>query len=133
MKTVILSALMVLATSTAFAKDLNLVCLMGDIADLDIRIFSTGNGKATIEVKETAASGDEQILYNSNASNAEIQNAIQAGKISEVVSKSNLQDMFGGAYLHAGLLNMTLNPKTQAWDVLWSYSSDVMIAICSEK
>jgi hypothetical protein len=132
MKSVFLTALMVLVTSTAFAKDLNLVCMMGDIADLDIRVFSTGD-KATIQVTETAPSGDAQVLYNSNASNADVQAAISAGKLSAVVSKSNLQDMFGGAYLDAGLLNMTLNPQSQAWDVLWSYSSDVIRAVCSEK
>lgn len=132
MKSAILTALMILATSTAFAKDLNLICMMGDIADLDIRVFSTGD-KATIEVKETAPSGNERILYNSNASNDDVQAAIAAGKLNAVVSKSNLQDTFGGAYLDAGLLNMTLDPSTQKWDILWSYSSVVMTAVCSEK
>lgn len=132
MNKLIISALIVLSAPSAFAKNLDLVCMLGDIADLDIRVYTVG-AKATIEVKETEMSGEEKILINTHTSNREVQDAITAGKIFAVVSKSDLQDMFGGAYLDAGMLDMTLDQSTQKWDVLWSFGSVVMTAVCSEK
>ena len=106
---------------------------MGDIGDLDIIVSSTADKKGLIEVKFTHPNSEVEILTNKNLNNDVIQAAIKKGNLTATVSKSDLKDTFGGAFIDAGLLNMKLNRATQKYDVLFSYFSLVITASCSQK
>lgn len=132
MKKMFLSALIVLSASSAFAKNLELVCMMGDIADLGIWVYTSGS-HATIKVTEGDMSGAEKIFLNTHTLDRTMQDAISAGRIVAIASKSDLQEVFGGAYLDAGMLDMTYNKNTEKWDVLWASGSVVMTAECTDQ
>ncbi|XGC81753.1 hypothetical protein ACES2L_04560 [Bdellovibrio bacteriovorus] len=102
MKKFIVAALVSFMSVSAFAQNTHLICMTGDVTDMDIKI-ETAAGKEKLSVILTAMDGETVTSYvNSN-----ITSKLASGTVNEVVSTSDLQDSFGGAYLDAGLLNMT--------------------------
>ena len=104
MKTMI-ATLSLLLSINAYAKDSHLICVTGDIGDMDIKIETTPNGKEKLSVILTAMDGETVRTYvNSNFANQSLSEGLKNGKIQAIVSKSDLLAAFGGAFLDAGVL-----------------------------
>ncbi|MBS1971755.1 MAG: hypothetical protein JSU04_15695 [Bdellovibrionales bacterium] len=133
MKT-ILAALTVLLSVNAFAKDAHLICMTGDIADMDIKIESGANNKEKLSVILTGMDGVTVRTYvNSNFENNSASDGLKSGKIQAIVSKSDLQAEFGGAFLDAGVLELNYNAQTKKNDVIFAAEGNVYTAACSEQ
>lgn len=133
MKT-ILATLTLLLSVNAFAKDTHLICMTGDITDMDIKIESTNNGKEKLSVILTAMDGVTiRTFVNSNFVNNSASEGLKAGKIQAIVSKSDLAATFGGAFLDAGVLELNYNSKTQKNDVIFAAEGNVYTAACAEQ
>lgn len=133
MKT-ILAALTFLLSVNAFAKDVHLVCMTGDISDMDIKIESTANGKEKLSVILTAMDGvTVRTFVNSNFENESASAGLQAGKIQAIVSKTDLAAVFGGAFLDAGVLELNTNKTTKKHDVIFAAEGVVYTAACAEQ
>jgi hypothetical protein len=133
MKT-ILAALTVLMSVNAFAKDAHLICMTGDIADMDIKIESTSNNKEKLSVILTGMDGVTVRTYvNSNFENNSASEGLKKGKIEAIVSKSDLQAVFGGAFLDAGVLELNYNAQTKKNDVIFAAEGIVYTAACAEQ
>lgn len=133
MKT-ILATLTLLLSVNAFAKDAHLICMTGDITDLDIKIESTSNGKEKLSVILTAMDGETiRTFVNSNFVNESASEGLKAGKIQAIVSKSDLNAVFGGAFLDAGVLELNYNSQTKKNDVIFAAEGIVYTAACTEQ
>jgi len=133
LKAFVASMALLLAT-TAFAQNTHLVCVTGDIGDLDLKIEDMPNGKEKLSVILTGMDGETVRTYvNSNFSNQSLSNGLKSGKIQAIVSKSDLQASFGGAFLDAGVLELNTNPSTKRQDVIFAAEGLVFVAECSEK
>lgn len=133
MKT-ILATLTLLLSVNAFAKDAHLICMTGDITDMDIKIESTSNGKEKLSVILTAMDGETiRTFVNSNFVNESASEGLKAGKIQAIVSKSDLNAVFGGAFLDAGVLELNYNSQTKKNDVIFAAEGIVYTAACTEQ
>jgi len=134
MKPFFASLIMVLISVNAFAGEAHLVCLTGDISDMDITIQTTNNGKEKLSVVLTGMDGATVRSYvNSNFENNSASAGLKAGKIQAIVSKSDLAAVFGGAFLQAGVLELNYNSETQKNDVIFAAEGSVIVATCTEQ
>lgn len=132
MKTV-LATLTLLLSATAFA-DTHLICQTGDIGDMDIKIESSANGKEKLSVILTAMDGvTVRTFVNSGFEDGSATAGLKAGKIQAIVSKTDLNAEFGGAFLDAGVLELNANSKTKKNDVIFAAEGVVYTATCSEQ
>lgn len=131
MKKTLLAAVVTLFSLNSFAANKHLICMMGDIADMDIKIESLGDGKEQLSVILMGMDGETKTVYkNSHFVNDSLSKQLNDGKMTAIVSKSDLQDMFGGAFLGAGTVSMDLNKETKAYDVSFSANDVVYQASC---
>ena len=129
-KTTILALSMLIGLSATAAETKTLVCLMGDIAHMDIVISSNDKGSEKIQVKLYVGMNDDlaPVIYENSQSGQ----SLKSGSIDVIVSTSNLEDIFGGAYLSAGLLKMTERKEKGRYDVLFAAQNTVYTANCGE-
>lgn len=133
MKT-ILATLVLMLSVNAFAKDAHLICMTGDISDMDIKIESLSSGKEKLSVILTAMDGvTVRTFVNTNFENSSASQGLKDGKIQAIVSKSDLAAVFGGAFLDAGVLELNYNSKTQKNDVIFAAEGIVYTATCTEQ
>jgi hypothetical protein len=133
MKTLLIT-LTILLSVNAFAKDVHLICQMGDIADMDIKIEAGNNGKEKLSVILTGMDGQTVRTYvNSNFANKSASEGLKSGKIQAIVSKSDLQAEFGGAFLDAGVLELNANSSPKKNDVIFAAEGNVYTATCVEQ
>lgn len=133
MKTII-ATLTLLLSGNAFAKNSHLICITGDIGDMDIKIEATANGKEKLSVILTAMDGETIRTYvNSNFANQSLSEGLKNGKIQAIVSKSDLLAAFGGAFLDAGVLELNTNSVTKKQDVIFAAEGVVFTAACIEQ
>ncbi|WP_413291222.1 hypothetical protein [Bdellovibrio sp. HCB337] len=133
MKSVLASMVLMLSVN-AYAKDSHLICMTGDIGDMDIKIESTSNGKEKLSVILTAMDGvTVRTFVNSNFSSQSLSDGLKNGKIQAIVSKSDLQASFGGAFLDAGVLELNTNAQTKKQDVIFAAEGIVYTAACTEQ
>jgi len=132
MKT-LFAAMTFMMSVSAFANT-HLICQTGDIADMDIKIESTENDKEKISVILTGMDGvTSRTFVNSGFANNSATQGLKDGKIQAIVSKSDLNIVFGGAFLEAGVLELNANPTTKKYDVIFAAEGNVYTAACSEK
>lgn len=130
----LLASLTFLLSTSAFAKDVHMICLLGDVADMDIKIESLANNKEKLSVILTGMDGVTVRTYvNSNFENNAASEGLKSGKIQAILSKSDLAAVFGGAFLDAGVLELNTNGKTQKHDVIFAAEGLVYTAACSEQ
>lgn len=133
MKKIVL-ALALLMSAPALAQATHLICMTGDIGDMDIKIEAQANGREKLSVILTAMDGETVRTYvNSNFENAAASRGLREGKIQAIVSKSDLMATFGGAFLEAGILELNTDPKTQKHNVIFAAEGLVYVASCSEQ
>lgn len=133
MKT-ILATLVLMLSANAFANDAHLICMTGDISDMDIKIESLSSGKEKLSVILTAMDGvTVRTFVNTNFENGSASQGLKDGKIQAIVSKSDLAAVFGGAFLDAGVLELNYNSKTQKNDVIFAAEGVVYTATCTEQ
>ena len=131
MKTIIIALSMLVGLSaTAAESSKTLVCLMGDIANMDIVISSNDKGSEKIQVKLFTSMNDDlaPIIYE----NSQLNQSLENGSIDIIVSTSNLEEIFGGAYLQAGILKMTETKEKGRYEVLFAARDLVYTANCGE-
>jgi hypothetical protein len=137
-----LAVLVFVLSGNAFAKDSHLnsqlnshlICLTGDIGDMDIKIEDQGQGQEKLSVILTAMDGITTRTYmNTNFLKNAASEGLKAGKIQAIVSKTNLVANFGGAFLDAGVLELNRNPVTQKNEVIFAAEGIVYVSICTEK
>lgn len=112
-----------------------LVCLMGDIANMDIVISSNDKGDEKVQVMLFQGMSDDadMIVYeNSSFKKSQLSKSLKKGSLDTVVSTSDLSEIFGGAYLNAGMLKMTQSKEKGRYDVLFSAQNTVYTANCGE-
>lgn len=130
----ILATLVLMLSVNAFAKDAHLICMTGDISDMDIKIESLSSGKEKLSVILTAMDGvTVRTFVNTNFENSSASQGLKDGKIQAIVSKSDLAAVFGGAFLDAGVLELNYNSKTQKNDVIFAAEGIVYTATCTEQ
>lgn len=133
MKTLI-AALTLLVSVSAAAKDTHLICQTGDISDMDIKIESTSGNREKLSVILTHMDGvTERVFINSGFKGDSLSQGLKNGKIQAIVSKTDLQASFGGAFLDAGVLDLTTNKTTRKQDVIFAAEGYVYVASCSEQ
>ncbi len=131
MKTLIATlSLFISLSATAADTSKTLVCLMGDIANMDIIISSNDKGGEKIQVKLFPSMNDDTpaIVYE----NSQSDQSLKKGALDIIVSTSDLEDIFGGAYLQAGILKMTASKEKGRYDVLFAAQNTVYTANCGE-
>ena len=103
---------------------------MGDIANMDIVISSNDKGSKKVQVKLYIGMNDDlkPVVYE----NSQSDQSIKSGSLDIVVSTSNLEETFGGAYLSAGMLKMTQSKEKGRYDVLFAAQNTVYTANCGE-
>jgi hypothetical protein len=74
----------------------------------------------------------KRTLINSQFSKAELEAQLFSTPITVMVSETDLQENFGGAYSQTGLLHAIYNPETKRFDVKLAYNSAVYTADCGE-
>lgn len=123
-------ALFIGLSANAADTSKTLVCLMGDIANMDIVISSNDKGSKKIQVKLYIGMNDDlkPVVYE----NSQSDQSLQSGSLDIVVSTSNLEETFGGAYLSAGMLKMTQSKEKGRYDVLFAAQNTVYTANCGE-
>lgn len=133
MKNIILSLLIFVTGGFSMAAtSKTLICKMGGIADMDIVISNQGKGRESVEVILYAMDGDTKYSYkNSSYVRSSVTKALAKGKFKAIVSKSELQDNFGGAFLQAGMLEMK-KMSNGRFDVLFAAQDTVFTANCGE-
>ncbi len=112
-----------------------LVCLMGDIANMDIVISSNDKGDEKVQVMLFQGMSDDadMIVYeNSSFKKSQLSKSLKKGSLDTVVSTSDLSEIFGGAYLNAGMLKMTQSKEKGRYDVFFSAQNTVYTANCGE-
>lgn len=129
MKKLAIVALINLFAVGAFAQNTHLICMTGDITDMDIKIENVA-GKEKLSVILTAMDGETVTNFVNSNVGREISADLAKGEVKAVVSTSDLQDTFGGAYLDAGLLNMKKNKTVGGFDVLFASKGIVIQANC---
>ncbi len=133
MKT-ILATLTFLLSVSAFAKDSHLTCVTGDIGDMDIKIEGQANGKEKLSVILTAMDGVTLRTYvNTNFANQAASLGLKNGRIQAIVSKSDLAETFGGAFLDAGVFELNRNKTTQQNEVIFAAEGIVYVSTCTEQ
>lgn len=116
---------------TAQAKDMTLICMMGDGADMDIEVTMLANKKEKITVVLMSADGESKTKFmNSGFVNSSLSNSLVTGKLDVIVSESDLNESFGGAFIDAGMLTMQLQKDTGRYDVLFAAKGIVYTASC---
>ena len=123
-------ALFIGLSANAADTSKTLVCLMGDIANMDIVISSNDKGSKKVQVKLYIGMNDDlkPVVYE----NSQSDQSIKSGSLDIVVSTSNLEETFGGAYLSAGMLKMTQSKEKGRYDVLFAAQNTVYTANCGE-
>ncbi len=142
MKNIILTTALILFSLTSYAQSVDsadtsktLVCLMGDIANMDIVISSNRNGNEKVQVMLFQGMSDDadMLVYeNSNFKKSQLSKSLKKGSLDTVVSTSDLYEIFGGAYLNAGMLKMTQSKEKGRYDVLFAAENTVYTANCGE-
>ncbi|MEN0060040.1 MAG: hypothetical protein AAGB31_14460 [Bdellovibrio sp.] len=101
---------------------------------MDITITSYGDKKESVTVSLTGMNEDApaRVYKNSSFAQSAVSTALVDGKFEAVLSKSDLQSIFGGAYLAAGILKMTKTEKASRYDVLFAAEDIVYTANCGE-
>lgn len=130
-KTIILALFLFIGLSANAANtSKTLICLMGDIANMDIIISSNDKGGEKIQVKLFVGMNDDldALVYE----NSQSSQSLKSGSLDLIVSTSNLDDIFGGAYLSAGMLKMTETNEKGRYDVLFAAQNTVYTANCGE-
>lgn len=127
----VFALILFLLSSNAFAKETRLICVTGDAVDMDLVITQNTGKKETLKVTLTGM-GDSapRIFVNSHFVNASLSQNFKRGKVEAIVSKSDLDQSFGGAYIDAGMLNLALNKVTKKYDVLFAAEGEVYTAAC---
>lgn len=132
------SSFLIIATlitfaSTGFAKEINMICLTGDATDMDLKIESSESGLEKLSVTLTAMDGETIRVYvNSKFKDFSLTRGMQEGGIDALVSKSDLEQQFGGAYLDAGMVHAAFNKDSKKYDVLFAAEGQVYTGACSE-
>ena len=131
MKKLALTLVAIALSSSAFAGQLSLVCRTGDIADMDVKV-ETVSGNEKVSVILTGMDGETVRTYtNSHIEGEAFTKALGTGTTVEaVVSKSDLADQFGGAYLDAGILKMTRDSKANGYVTTFAAEGNVLEAFC---
>ncbi len=136
MKTIILTlSLFIGLAANAANTSKTLVCLMGDIANMDIVISSNDKGDEIIQVMLFQGMSDDadMIVYeNSNFKKSQLSKSLKKGSLDTIVSTSDLSEIFGGAYLSAGILKMIQSKEKGRYDVLFAAQNTVYTANCGE-
>ncbi|AHZ84560.1 hypothetical protein [Bdellovibrio bacteriovorus] len=119
-----------LLSAAAFA-DTTMICRMGDIADMDIRVESLEGRNERLTVTVYSMDGESKTSYtNSSFDNSSLSQSLAAGHLDALVSVSDLQDTFGGAYLEAGRLVMKHNKSEDRYDVQFAAKDVIFTASC---
>lgn len=131
MKTLItILSLFIGLSASAANTSKTLVCLMGDIANMDIVISSNDKGNEKIQVKLYVGMNDDlkPVVYENSQSGQ----SLKSGSLNMILSTSDLSEIFGGAYLSAGILKMTETKEKSRYDVLFAAQNTVYTANCGE-
>ena len=128
-----LASVMVFA-STSFAANKKLICQTGDIMDMDLQIESLKNGNEKVSVILMSMDGVTVTTYvNSKVKNNSVTKDLEEGKeVSLIVSQSDLEDTFGGAFLDAGIVSIFFNNVSGKYDVQMAAKDLVILAECAE-
>lgn len=129
-KLITVLSLFVGLSANAAGTSKTLICLMGDSANMDIVVSSNDKGDEKIQVKLYVGMNDDlaPVIYENSQSGQ----SLKSGSIDTIVSTSNLEDIFGGAYLSAGILKMTETKEKGRYDVLFAAQDTVYTANCGE-
>lgn len=131
MKKALILVVMSLMSVAANAGSKTLICRMGDIADMDIKVESAAGGQEKLSVIVYAMDGETSTTYvNSHFSEGLLSKKLAAGQLEAIVSVSDLEAVFGGAYLNAGRLTMNYNSQEDRYDVLFAAQNVVFQASC---
>ncbi|MGZ3743327.1 MAG: hypothetical protein ACXWRE_04310 [Pseudobdellovibrionaceae bacterium] len=130
----ILIVLTCLFSLNVFAETHHLVCMMGEMDSMDIKIEEQGDGKEKLSVNLSAMDGGrERTFVNTNFMNHSASQGLKEGKIQAILSKTNLVASFDGAFLDAGVLELNKNKDTQKNDVIFAAEGLVYVATCTEQ
>lgn len=121
--------------STAYSQEINLVCLTGHAADMDLKIESFQNGKEKLSVTLTAMDGETiRTFVNSNFENLALTKSLsEARPVRVIVSKSDLAKKLDGGYADAGMVEISFNKFTDKYDVLFAAEGNVYMGTCQEQ
>lgn len=132
---IIIMAFALFSSSSVFAdSSKTLICLMGDIANMDITISSFDDKRETVEVSLTGMNDEipARVYQNSHFIEYSISKSLSEGIFEAILSKSDLAAIFGGAFLDAGVLSMTKSKEIGRYDVIFSAEDIVYTANCGE-
>lgn len=130
-KNILILVVMSFLSITANAQSKTLICRMGDIADMDIKVESLDKNQEKLSVIVYAMDGETSTTYvNSHFADGLLSKKLAAGQLDAIVSVSDLQAVFGGAYLNAGRLTMNYNTLEGHYDVVFAAQNVVFQASC---
>ena len=117
---------------SASAQTIEMICQMGDSADMDIKIESIGAGKERLSVILMGMDGETVTTYvNSSFLTGELSRQLAGSGLRTVVSTSDLRQAFGGAFLNAGMVDIQKSKTNHRYDVLFAAKDNVYSASCA--
>ncbi|MFS4459176.1 hypothetical protein [Bdellovibrio sp. HCB2-146] len=120
-----------LVSVSASAKEIRLICVTGDAVDMDIVIEQGTDKKETLKVILTGMGEPNPKIYlNSHFVKSSLSEGLKKGTIEAIVSKSDLDQTFGGAYIDAGMMDLAYNKTTKKYDVLFAAEGEVYTGAC---
>lgn len=123
-----------LVSTTVFAKDVHLICMTGHVTDMDIKIESVEGNREKLSVILTAMDGVTiRKFVNSGFKGGALTQGLKNGKIQAIVSLTDLQASFEGAFLDAGVLELNTNKSINKHEVIFAAEGMVHTVTCTEQ
>ncbi len=116
--------------STAYSETDHLVCLTGHYADMDVYIESNGDTKESLSVVLTDMGVENIRTFTATYDNNKLSAELADGKLVAVVKESKSKK-FDGGISNAGMVQMTLNEKTNKYDVVLAAEGNVITGECA--
>ncbi len=127
----LMTALVLVGCFSAGAQSITMICLMGHAGDMDIKIEALdGNKEKLTVILSKGMSGDKKTEFiNTVATENFLTKSLKAGSLNAIVSETDLDMSYGGAYDKAGLLTMRRD-ETGRYDTQFAADSVVYTASC---
>lgn len=134
MKRTLLAALTALVTCTAFADmpmvDKTLICRLGGAENVDIKLEWPPRQLEKVTVVFYEIDGETVQRFSNVELPTGTYSNLKTTPLRTIVFKDGEKDMFGGAYLDAGTVDLTYNPSDDRYDLILGLRGNVYLASC---
>ncbi len=134
MKKLFITTLLLISSTTFATESKKLACTIEGVSNMDINIYTTAEKNQTIEVVMTSEDVDaaSRVFTNSGFTEMAISKSLSEGSFQAIVSKSDLSQVYGGAFDDAGIIIMKKSSDAGSYDVTFAAETSVYKASCKE-